>query len=269
MSVLESILLGVVQGLGEFLPISSSAHLVIFPWFFDFKTPGLSFDVALHFGTLISLLVYFYQDWIQLTRAFFSSIKKKGKCDTIDERMIWYIIFGSVPAALVGLTVEEYAETIFRNPWLVAFNMSFFGILLYAADRWGKKNKGIAEMGFWDAMIVGLAQALALVPGTSRSGVTITAGMFRGIDRVSAARFSFLLSTPVVAGAAMLKAKDFFALGFSYVNLIGIAVSAVVGYLAIKYMLHFLKSYSFLVYVIYRLAFAAIIMVGLWWKSGA
>lgn len=267
MTLFESILLGVVQGLGEFLPISSSAHLVIFPWFFDFKTPGLSFDVALHFGTLISLLAYFYKDWIALTKAFFTSIKKKGRCDTLEERLIWYIILGSIPAAIVGLAVKEYAETIFRNPWIVAFNMGFFGTLLYAADRWGKKNKHLKEMSLWDALIIGVAQCLALVPGTSRSGVTITAALFRQIDRVSAARFSFLLSTPVVAGAALLKAKDFFALDFSYANFIGIGVSAVVGYLAIKYMLYFLKNYTFLVYVVYRLLFAAIIMVGLWWKS--
>lgn len=267
MTLFESILLGVVQGLGEFLPISSSAHLVIFPWFFDFKTPGLSFDVALHFGTLLSLLAYFYKDWIALTKAFFTSIKKKGRCDTLEERLIWYIILGSIPAALVGITIEKYAETIFRNPWIVAFNMGFFGILLYAADRWGKKNKHLKEMSLRDALIVGVAQCLALVPGTSRSGVTITAALFRQIDRVSAARFSFLLSTPVVAGAALLKAKDFFALDFNYGNFIGIGVSAVVGYLAIKYMLYFLKNYTFAVYVIYRLIFAAIIMAGLWWKS--
>lgn len=262
----HSIIMGIVQGLGEFLPISSSAHLVILPWLANFPTPGLTFDVALHFGTLIALLAYFFKDWVLLTRAFFTSLTKRPSGYSHEERMIWYIILGSIPAAVVGLTVEHYAETLFRNPLWVAINMAGFGLLLYAADKWGKKDKKMAGITLADAVWVGLAQSLALIPGTSRSGVTITAGMARRMDRTAAARFSFLLSMPAVAGAAVLKAKDFFAMDVNLNAWIGIAVSAVVGYLAIKYMLYFLRTYSYTVYVVYRLIFAAVVFTAWFWK---
>lgn len=255
----HSIILGIVQGLGEFLPISSSAHLVILPWLGNFPTPGLTFDVALHFGTLLALLAYFFKDWIALTKAFFSSLTKRPKSYSQNERLIWYIILGSIPAAIVGLSVESYAETLFRNPLWVAINMAVFGILLFIADHWWRRERSMDQVTLADAMWVGLAQSLALIPGTSRSGVTITAAMARGMNRTCAARFSFLLSMPAVAGAALLKAKDFFAMDLTLNVWIGIAVSAVVGYLAIKYMLYFLRNYSYTVYVIYRLIFAALV----------
>lgn len=260
MDLWHAIVMGIVQGLGEFLPISSSGHLVILPWLFNFPTPGLTFDVALHFGTLLALLAFFFRDWLRLVPAFFSSLRKKPAQYNPEERLIWFILIGSIPAAIAGLLVEEYAETIFRNPLWVAFNMAFFGILLYLADRWGKKTRDVAAMNLRDAIVIGLAQCLALIPGTSRSGVTITAGMARDMDRVAAARFSFLLSTPVIAGAAVLKAPDFFRGVMDGPSLVGITVSFVVGYLAIKYMLYFLQKYSFLVYIIYRLIFAALVL---------
>jgi len=266
MDLWHAIIMGTVQGLGEFLPISSSAHLVIFPWLFNFPTPGLTFDVALHFGTLLALVAFFYRDWLQLVPSFFSSLRKKPTQYNPEERLIWFILIGSIPAAIVGLLVEKYAETIFRNPLWVGFNMAFFGGLLYLADRLGKKTKGMGGMGLWDTVLIGLAQCLALIPGTSRSGVTITAAMGRKMDRISAARFSFLLSTPVIAGAAILKAKDFFQGVVDVPSLVGIGVSFVVGYLAIKYMLYFLQRYSFLVYILYRMAFALVIFVAFWIK---
>lgn len=266
MTLWHAIVMGTVQGLGEFLPISSSAHLVIFPWLFDFPTPGLTFDVALHFGTLMALLAFFYRDWLRLVPAFFTSLKKRPALYNPEERLIWFILIGSVPAAIAGLLVEEYAETIFRNPLWVAINMAGFGLLLYLADRFGQKSKDMASMSLKDAWWIGLAQTLALIPGTSRSGVTITAGMGLKMDRVSAAKFSFLLSTPVVAGAALLKAGDFIHGVLDVSSLVGIAVSFLVGYFTIKYMLYFLKNYSFLVYVIYRLAFAALIFAAFWYK---
>ncbi len=266
-NLFHSIILGVVQGLGEFLPISSSAHLVILPWLADFPTPGLTFDIALHFGTLIALLAYFFRDWIQLAKAFFTSCTKSPKNYSTNEKLIWFIILGSIPAAIVGLTVESYAETIFRNPLWIGINMAGFGLLLFAADHWGKKNKSVPELTLMDAIWIGLAQSLALIPGTSRSGVTITAGLARRLDRTSAARFSFLLSMPAVAGAALLKAKDFFGMGYNLNVWIGIAVSAVVGYLAIKYMLYFLRTYSYTVYVVYRLLFAAMVFLAIWVKG--
>lgn len=260
MDLTHSIIMGIVQGLGEFLPISSSAHLVILPWLFDFSSPGLAFDVGLHVGTLISLLAYFYRDWLILTKSFFTSFRKRPANYDFHERLIWFIILGSIPAAVVGLLIEDYAETVLRNPLITATMMALFGTLLYWVDRKGKKNKSLEEMSLKDAIWVGLAQCLALIPGSSRSGVTITAGMARSMDRITAARFSFLLSTPVVAGAAILKVPDLFGLGLGRQIWIGIAVSAVVGYLAIKYMLYFLRKYSFSVYVIYRWIFAIVVV---------
>lgn len=259
MTLLQAVILGVVQGLGEFLPISSSAHLVIMPWLFNFPDPGLTFDVALHIGTLISLLVYFWKDWINLTKAFFRSLTKKPSAYDLQEKMIWFLIIGTIPAAVAGVFLEDYAETIFRTPVLVATMMAVMGLILLIADRAGKKEKNMEGITFWDSLVVGISQALALVPGTSRSGVTITAGLFRGMDRPTAARFSFLLSTPIVAGAAVLKLKDFLHSHIDAISITGIVVSAVVGYLSIKYMLYFLQRYSYRVYVWYRWIFAAVV----------
>ena len=266
MTLWHAVIMGTVQGLGEFLPISSSAHLVIVPWLFNFPTPGLTFDVALHFGTLLALLAFFYRDWLKLIPAFFSSLKKKPSQYNLEERLIWFILIGSVPAAIMGVLLEEYAETIFRNPLWVAFNMAFFGLLLYLVDRFGKKTKDMEAMGLVDSIIIGLAQCLALIPGTSRSGITIIAGMGRKMDRISAARYSFLLSMPVIAGATLLKAKDFFHGVIDTASIVGIVVSFVVGYLSIKYMLYFLQKYSFLPYVLYRMAFATLVIVAYLYK---
>lgn len=229
----------------------------------EISHPGTHLRRCPSFRDADCTLGLFFRDWVQLTGAFFTSLKKKPRHFNPPERMVWFIILGSIPAAVVGLTIEKYAESVLRNPLIVAFNMAFFGILLYWADRLGKKTKKSDDISLRDAIVVGLAQALALVPGTSRSGVTITAGLFREMDRTTAARFSFLLSMPAVAGAAILKADDFFSGVYNWISVVGIVVSGVVGYLAIKYMLYFLRNYTFLVYVLYRLAFAALVF-GVW-----
>lgn len=264
MQIWEAILLGIVQGLGEFLPISSSAHLFMFNEWFKLDSPGLAFDVALHLGTLFSLLAFFYKDWIQLTKAFFSSLKKKPQKFNDYERLIWFIILGTIPVVIFGLAFEDYIEDKWRQPWIIGFNMAFFGILLWWADRSSRKIQAMDKLNWKDALIIGLAQCLALIPGSSRSGVTITAGLFRNFDRTAAARFSFLLSTPAVLGAAVLKLPKFFEESFDLPVLLGILTSTLVGFLAIKYMLYFLKKYSFSVYVIYRLLFAALVFMGLY-----
>ncbi len=259
MTLLHAVILGIVQGLGEFLPISSSAHLVIMPWLLNFPDPGLTFDVALHIGTLAALLGFFHKDWINLTKAWFRSLKKSPAQYDFEERLIWYLILATIPGAAIGYLIEDYAETILRGPLLVGVMMAVMGILLGIVDRFGKKTKNLEKVTLKDSLIVGVSQALALIPGTSRSGVTITTGMILGMDRPTAARFSFLLSTPITAGAAILKLKDLFHAHLDLNTVVGIVVSAVVGYLAIKYMLYFLQRYSYRVYVIYRLAFAALI----------
>jgi len=259
MTLFHAVLLGIVQGLGEFLPISSSAHLVILPWLLNFPDPGLTFDVALHLGTLIALLAYFYKDWIELIGAFFRSLGKKPANYGPQEKLIWFLIIATIPGAAAGYLLEHYAETVFRSPAIVATMMALMGIILGLVDRFSPKTKTLEKVTFWDSLWVGASQALAIIPGTSRSGVTITTGLLRKMDRQTAARFSFLLSTPIVAGAALLKLKDLFRGHADLNTVVGIVVSAVVGYLAIKYMLYFLQRYSFRVYVLYRLAFAAMV----------
>jgi undecaprenyl-diphosphatase UppP len=259
MTLLHAIVLGIVQGLGEFLPISSSAHLVIVPWLFKFPDPGLTFDVALHLGTLLALLTFFYKDWLVLIAAFFRSLRKKRSEYSFEERLIWYLILGTIPGAVIGYLIEDYAETILRGPLLVAGMMAVMGIILGCVDKYSRKTKALPQVTLADSLIVGVSQALALIPGTSRSGVTITAGLLRGMDRATAARFSFLLSTPITFGAVVLKMKDLVHGHLEINTFVGILVSAVVGYFAIKYMLYFLQKYSYAVYVVYRLIFAALV----------
>ncbi len=261
MELWQSILLGIVQGLGEFLPISSSAHLVIVPWLFDFPDPGLTFDVALHFGTLFALLVYFYKDWLRLFRAAFSSLGKKRAAYTHDEKLFWYLVFASIPGAAIGYVLEKHAESTFRSPLLIAGMMTVMGILLLIIDSTSKKNKDLQTLNFKDAFLVGLSQALAIIPGVSRSGITITTGLGLGLTRTAAARFSFLLATPITAGAALLKAKEFIHHGLNFEALVGVAVSAIIGFLSIKYMLAYLQKYSYRVFVVYRFLFSVVVVL--------
>ncbi len=260
MTLGQAVLLGVVQGLGEFLPISSSAHLVIVPWLGKFEDPGLTFDVALHFGTLFAIIFYFFKDWMRLLKAAFSSISKKRSAYTLDEKLFWYLMWASIPGAAIGYLLEKHAETTFRSPLLIAFTMSAMGILLWLVDQVSKKKKNLGQVSFLDSFLIGLSQALAIIPGVSRSGVTITTGLFRGLDRTTAARFSFLLAAPITAGACLLKAKEFFHTGISLESLVGVGVSALFGFLSIKYMLAYLQKYTYRIFVIYRFLFALIVV---------
>ncbi len=266
----QSVLLGIVQGLGEFLPISSSAHLVIVPWLFGFEDPGLTFDVALHFGTLIAVLAYFWKDWILLIQAAFNSLfKKKDFPYSHEEKLFWFLVFASIPGAAVGYLLEKYAESAFRSPLLIAFTMTLMGILLWWVDSISKKTKDLQQITFLDSLWIGLSQALAIIPGVSRSGITITTALALGLNRTAAARFSFLLSTPIIAGAALLKAKAFFKTGITPESLIGIGVSALFGLLSIKYMLAYLQKYTYRVFVVYRFAFSILILAFFFWRSQA
>ncbi|MFO1520140.1 MAG: undecaprenyl-diphosphate phosphatase [bacterium] len=260
MTLWQAVLLGVVQGLGEFLPISSSAHLVIVPWLGKFEDPGLTFDVALHFGTLLALLFYFLPDWVRLIKAAFSSVLKKRAAYSPDERLFWYLVFASVPGAAIGYLFEKQAESTFRSPLLIALMMTVMGILLLVVDQFSKKRKELGKVSFLDSFLIGLSQALAIIPGVSRSGVTITAGLGRDLTRTAAARFSFLLATPITAGACLLKAKNFLHTGMNTESLVGVAVSALVGFLSIKYMLAYVQKYSYRVFVIYRFLFALVVV---------
>ncbi len=262
MTAFDAFILGLVQGLGEFLPISSSGHLILVPWFMHFQDPGLSFSVALHIGTLIALLLYFYQDWIILIKAFFSSIKKSPKTYNHHERMIWFLILASVPGAVGGILLEDWAETVFRSPLLVAIQLALAGILLALVDFYYQQERDFTKITLKDAMLIGCAQVIALIPGTSRSGITITMARYLKIDRVTAARFSFLLATPITAGACALKFKDILHAGVDLNFWVGVITSLIVGILSIKYLLHFMRQYSYRVFAYYRVVLAIVIIVG-------
>ena len=191
-----AVTLGLIQGLSEFLPISSSAHLILAPWFLGWPDPGLTFDVALHLGTLVAVAVYFWRDWIALLRAAPRPRSPEG-------RLFWLLIVGAIPGAVAGVLLDTLAEQTLRSPLLIAGTLSVLALVLFAADRWGRRNRELLDLRPADAVLIGIAQALAIIPGVSRSGITIATARGRGIDRADAARFSFLLSMPTTADVAM------------------------------------------------------------------
>ena len=265
MSYLQAVLLGLVQGLGEFLPISSSAHLVILPWLMKFQDPGLTFDVALHLGTLIAVVAYFWRDWFELSKGtclyIFKPANRQNPEVHLQALMMGYLVLATLPAAIVGKLLEEWAESTLRHPLLIAFNMVMMGVLLLLADRPRKENRTLRDMTLALAMGIGMAQAFALFPGVSRSGVTITAALFMGFSRASAARFSFLLSTPIIFGACLLKYKYFGAAFADPHALAGILTATVFGFLSIQFLMKLVKGASYKMFVYYRFAFGACVIL--------
>ena len=273
MSVAQAIVLGIVQGLAEFLPISSSAHLILVPWLFGWEDPGLAFDVALHWGTLFAVLAVFWRDWLRLFRAAALSIVERRIGEDRDRRLFWALVVSSIPAAIVGKLLNEWAEETLRQPLLIAGTMSVMGIVLGIADRYGEKRRNEGDMRMPEAVGIGVAQAFALVPGVSRSGSTISVGLVFGFTREAIARFSFLMSTPIIFGAGVLKfpkmLREMHA-GTSHVGwtalLAGLVASAVVGAIVIRWLLAYLRTRTYDVFVLYRLAVAVLIVVV--WLSG-
>jgi len=256
--LLQALVLGIVQGVCEFLPISSTAHLVLVPYFTGWQDPGLTFDVALHLGTLLAVIGFFWKDWMRIFYSAGASLKH-GYVG-FKKEILFYLIIGTIPGVVFGLLLEKKAETVFRSPILIAIALIVAGAILYLADSKFKGGKNIKDVSLVDAILVGLAQAVAIIPGVSRSGATITAGLWRGLDRMNAARFSFLLSTPIIAGAAILKLPLLLKSGFSPFLLTGIIASAVSGFFAIKYLLKFLEKFGYKVFFWYRLALGVIII---------
>jgi len=257
--IITSALFGLVQGLTEFLPVSSSGHLLLLHNIIKLDVNALSFDASLHLGTLVALFIFFYKDIYQLIIAFFRSIAKR-KTETGFERLAWYIIVGSIPAGILGFAFEKDIETILRNPWIVVTTLVVGALLFFAVERYGKKQKTTENMNMKDALAIGSAQALALIPGLSRSGITITAGMAMGFTRYDAARFSFLLSIPVVLGAGLKKFMDVASVGFTHDELlifvVGMISSAIFGILAIQVLLRFTQKHSLNAFAYYRIALA-------------
>lgn len=248
MSIIQAIVYGIIQGIGEFLPISSSAHLVVAPWLFGWRDPGLAFNVALHLGTLIAVVVFFWKDWLNLIVAGISRPK------TDEGKLFWFLMAATIPGAAIGKLFEETAETVFRNPALIGAMLLIMGIILYGVDRLGRKELEINNLGFLKSFLIGLSQAIAIIPGVSRSGITLTTGVLLGLTRENAARFSFLLSTPIILGAGLLKIKDLMHTQVETTPLlIGIVTSAIVGLLSIKFLLEYLKTKGFGLFALYRI----------------
>ena len=250
----QALILGLIQGLSEFLPISSSAHLTLAPWAFGWKDPGLAFDVALHMGTLVAVLWYFRAEWGRLILAGIGILRTR-RVRTTDEWRVVLLVIATIPAAIAGLLLEETAETTFRSPVLIASALMTMGVLLWLVDRFVVQRRKLAAMTWRDALLIGIAQSFALIPGVSRSGSTITGARLLGIERTDAAVFSFLLSMPVIAAAALLKVPDAVrASGVSAPLVVGVLASAVSSWLAIAVLLRYVTRHSYGVFAAYRIA---------------
>ena len=261
---IEAIFLGIVQGLTEFLPVSSSGHLLLGQYFLglDQARFGLSFDVALHLGTLVAVVVFFWRDLVRMALAFLRSFRHRNFSDP-DQRLAYLVLASTVPAALIGYFLEDIFETAVRSPWVVVFNLVLVGVLFIVGEAVGRRTRQASKMSFWEALGIGLAQAAALVPGVSRSGATITLGLFLGLRREEAARFSFLMSAPIIAGAGTLQLGEVILKGMSaYDTLlfgIGFVSSAIVGYLAIRFFIRFVVNHSLRAFAYYRFGLAAVV----------
>lgn len=264
MTILNAIILGIVQGIGEFLPISSSGHLLFIPWLFNWNLGNhLSFDIAMHVGTLIAVLVFFWKDWFLLIK---DGLTKGIK--TFEGKMFWFLVVATIPGVIAGVLLDDLAESFFRGtymPLILACSLSVMGILLFLADKYGKKETDYTHLTFKQTLLIGIAQAFAIIPGTSRSGVTMTMARALGIERETAAKFSFLLSTPIIAGAAfsqfVLKADELIMSEIlSIPFFVGVVTAMIVGFLSIKFLMKYLQTKNFNIFVAYRLIIAAILV---------
>jgi undecaprenyl-diphosphatase len=273
MELTAAIVLGIIQGLTEFLPVSSSAHLILVPWLFGWEPEGLTFDIALHLGTAIAVLGYFWRDWMLLAKETVVGIIEGKPFGNVQRKLGWFLVLGTIPAMAVGLKFEKLVESNLRSPLIPAFTLVFFGVFLWVGERLGKRDRTLENFTVADSLWIGLSQAIALIPGVSRSGITIGTAMWRHVDRSSAARFSFLLSTPVIAGAALLQTVHLIqavldplrapsaAIKWDVLTA-GVISAAVTGFLCIRYFLRYIQTRSFTPFVVYRFLLAGIILIG-------
>jgi undecaprenyl-diphosphatase len=269
----QAIILAIVQGLTEFLPVSSSAHLILLPWLSHghIPDPGLAFDVALHLGTLIAVVLYFLREWVQLILCglgFHYPQRAPEHQVMQNRRLFWYLVAGTIPGALVGFLFEHRIEEYLRDPVPIAIAMIVIALLMWYTEYSGRMDRHIEQTSLGDSLIIGTGQALALFPGVSRSGITISCGLFRGMTREAAARFSFLLATPLIAGAAavevpkLIKARHAGALDLPMPTLaISVAVSAIVGYIVIAFFLQYLQTRTLKIFIYYRILFGIVVLL--------
>jgi undecaprenyl-diphosphatase len=278
MTLFHAIVLAIVQGLTEFLPVSSTAHLVLFPWLFHWPDGGLAFDVALHIGTLVAILLYFLRTWVELTLnglGVHYPASASGETVAQNRRLFWLLVIGTIPAALAGYMFEHVIEDTLRKPIPIGCAMIAVGVLLWIADRAADLDRSIVQVKLPDSLIIGVAQAFALFPGVSRSGITIATGLARKLTREAAARFSFLLATPVIAGAAakelpklihMQRAGEL-DLSMSAI-LVSILVSGIVGYAVIAFFLRYLQTRNLNIFVVYRIVFGVVVLLLAYFQLG-
>jgi undecaprenyl-diphosphatase len=266
MPIHQAIILAVIQGLTEFLPISSSAHLALTPWLFGWKDPGLTFDIALHIGTLAAVLIYFFRDWVQIIANGLRIPLANGDPELKSKpNLLWWLAGGTIPVGLAGLAFHDQAETSWRNPMVIATMLIGIALVMIAAEKFGRPVKHLDNISAKDVAVIGLAQAVAVIPGTSRSGITIAAGLFRNIERSSAARFSFLLSTPAIGAAAAKSVYDLYKAGGIEPNMqmafgVGILVSAIAGMAVIAGLLEYLRRHGLWFFIYYRIVFGIIVI---------
>ncbi len=268
MTLIQSIILGIVQGIGEFLPVSSSAHLILVPFLLGWKESSMAFDIALHFGTLLAVLVIFFKEWWNLFIGAIYNMTTKKKRKKKEGKIFWYLVIATIPAAIVGFLLDDIIEDFFRNQiWLIALFLAIMGVLIYVGDRWASKHYKNNEIEFEDitlkqSFLIGCSQAFAVFPGFSRSGTTILAGRLMGLSREAITKFTFLLSVPIIAGATVLKIKD---LEMSMEVIVGVATSFIIGVLCIKFLLKYIKKHDFSVFAFYRVIVAIIVYIKLIW----
>lgn len=270
-TTIQALVMGLVQGLTEFLPVSSSGHLILVPWLFGWHDPfidSLAFSVMLHLATLVALLVYFRADWLRLIPAGLAAIRDRSFRADPDRRLAWLLVAATIPAVIAGVLLNDIIETAVREPTLVAVMLAIGAAVLWLADRAGRKVADVGDVTFPIAVGIGVAQAFALVPGISRSGMSISAGLFAGLTREAAARFSFLMATPVIAGAGLWELKKLVT-GEAGVSVdllplvVGMVAALLAGIVAIEVTLRYLRTHSTTVFVVYRIALALVVIV-LW-----
>lgn len=248
MEIFQALILGIVQGLTELLPISSSAHLNLIPWIFNWNIPE-SFDVALHFGTLLAIALFFCKDWIELIKGGYKQVVKKEK--SFEGKMFWYLVIATIPGGIIGFVLDYFVgESLGKLPLLIAIALIVMGIILYIVDKKAPTKTEYKDMTFKQTFLIGLSQALAFIPGVSRSGITMTTGRLMGVSRESTAKYSFMLSAPIVLGATLYKFKDFV---FDIPFVVGVLASFLTGLIVIKFLLEYLKKGSFKIFAVYRI----------------
>jgi undecaprenyl-diphosphatase len=279
MPLIQAIILALVQALTEFLPVSSTAHLVLFPWLLHWPDPGEAFDVALHAGTLIAVLLYFFKDWLTLALCGFGlNYPKSAPAQEVvhSRRLFWYMVAGTIPGGILGKLFDKQIEEHLRLPGIIGLSLVVVALIMWWADARAKLTRKIEQSNLGDAIAIGTAQAMALWPGVSRSGITITAGLFRGFTREAATRFSFLLSAPLIAGAvasklpSLIKLHKAGGLDLPLSTLaISVAVSGIAGYFVIAFFLRYLQTRTLKVFIVYRLVFGIIVLVLAFLQAGA